>query len=99
MGGGAQGAGEMAPRKGADLDSERERSGVNLARGEGGGGGEGAAELEVSFAVEGGRLEKAAPVGEGGRQEKLADETCPVSTEGGTRRVRLVRKEGRDVSG
>jgi hypothetical protein len=25
-------------------------------------------------------------------------ETCPVSTEGGTRRVRLVRKEGRDVS-
>jgi hypothetical protein len=26
-------------------------------------------------------------------------EMCPVRTEGGTRRVRLVRKEGRDVSG
>jgi hypothetical protein len=26
------------------------------------------------------------------------DETCPVSTEGGTRCVQLVRKEGRDVS-
>jgi hypothetical protein len=26
------------------------------------------------------------------------DETCPDSTEGGTRRVRIVRKEGRDVS-
>jgi len=25
-------------------------------------------------------------------------ETCPVSAEGGTRRVQLVRKEGRDVS-
>ena len=25
-------------------------------------------------------------------------ETCPVSTEGGPRRVHLVRKEGRDVS-
>jgi hypothetical protein len=25
-------------------------------------------------------------------------ETCPVSTEGGTRRVQLVREEGRDVS-
>ena len=28
----------------------------------------------------------------------LRDETCPVSSEGGTRRVQLVRKEGRDVS-
>jgi len=29
---------------------------------------------------------------------RRTDETCSVSTEGGTRRVRLLRKEGRDVS-
>jgi hypothetical protein len=29
---------------------------------------------------------------------RLRNETCPVSTGGGTRRVRLVRKEGRGVS-
>jgi len=36
----------------------------------------------------------------GGGATRLEEsfETYPVSTEGGTRRVRLVRKEGRDVS-
>jgi hypothetical protein len=41
-----------------------------------------------------GRPGRLRPGSEGGGR----DETCPVSTEGGTRRVQLVRKEGRDAS-
>ena len=33
-----------------------------------------------------------------GRGPTLSSVTCPISPEGWTRRVRLVRKEGRDVS-
>jgi len=44
------------------------------------------------------RQERGADGGGVGEPDGRRDETCPVSTEGGTRRVQLVRKEGRDVS-
>jgi hypothetical protein len=40
----------------------------------------------------------ARPTSRAGGAVGTPSETCPFSTEGGTRRVRLVRKEGRDVS-
>ena len=48
-----------------------------------------------------GALERRPPCGGDhllGDALRLPDEMCPLSTEGGTRRVQLVRKEGRDVS-
>jgi hypothetical protein len=66
--------------------TERRAPAADFARAAGRGEGDGEGEPDLFD-------ERSAPPCPGKR-----DETCPISTAGGTRRVRLIRQEGRDVS-